>query len=203
MTTMDIARLEPTKVSTSGEPNIAGPPARSLHALLALAAALLVVAALLASADQNRDSVAAVAPPPLPQIEAPCVATLDAAGEQASRAERSALARIDRYPFAPADGLAALQLLDRARHCYLASGDAAGQARVALRAKLWRGRLERDYRDHLTRYKRALSAERPLLALRDIAFLLELWSGHDGPFLAQLRQAQRELEAAPQSGGRP
>lgn len=199
---MDLAPFDRSPSRASGEPIANRSATGPLRALLLLGMTLLSVTVLLASAAPNDDPATAIAPPPLPRVEAPCGAVGDAAGEHARRTEAAALARIARYPFAPADGLAADRLLDEAKHCYASSGDAAGQQRVATRAKLWRARLERDYRDHLIRYRRALAAARPELALHDIAFLLELLSRHDDPFLAQLRQAQREIEAFPQDRGR-
>jgi hypothetical protein len=200
MTKRNVAPFDPGSASGAKEPTVAS---SSLRTLLLLCVILLTAVVLLASAEQGGNPAAAIMPPPLSGTEAPCAVVVDPVGEQARRSESSGLAKIARYPFAPSDGLSALRLLDEAQHCYALAADAVGQARVALRAKLWRARVERDYRDHVIRYRRALAAARPELALRDIAFLEALLSHQDGPFLAQLRQAQRELEASPPTGGKP
>jgi hypothetical protein len=134
--------------------------------------------------------------PPLLEPRPRCLVPAEAAGARASAAERAALDKIARYPFAPGEGLRACELLAEAESCASAAGDQASAARLHARASAWRSRLEREYRDRLTRYRRARSSERPRQALADVLFLLELLAGHDGPFPARLRQIRLELEAA-------
>lgn len=156
--------------------------------LLCLAALLLV----LSDADVGSPELAA---PSLNAGETACDAPIEAAGERAHQAEDAALAKVARYPFAPAEGLRAARLLDLAEHCHARAGNAAGSERAADRKRAWQALLERDYRDHLNRYRRALHAQRPAQAREDVSFLLELLSQQDGPFVAQLRDAERELDA--------
>ncbi len=165
--------------------------------LLALALALLLAASF---ADLGRLAPAAerVAAPPLPALEGGCDASPEAAAERARRAESSGRARIARYPFAAAEGLPALQALLEAEACFVLAHDDQGRARSALRARLWRSRLERDYRDHVLRYERALDTGRPALARADVCFLLALLSGHEGAFVAALKRLQLELDETTQ-----
>jgi hypothetical protein len=175
---------------------------RKLRAGLLLATFLATLAVALSDFDRRSESPV-LAAPPLPALAGRCPASVEAASERGRRAEASARAKIARYPFAPADGLQALKLLMEAESCFALSRDAAQRARVGASVRAWHARLERDYRDHLTRYTRAIAASRPALALRDIAFLLELLSEHDGPFSERLRHLQRELEAPAHVKGEP
>lgn len=170
------------------------PATAPLPALLLLGALLVLLALGLWRLDTAPAEIDVTAPP-LPVSQAACDVSTDAALAQAAQSEAAALARIARYPFDATEGLAALHLLAQAEACYATAGREQDRTRAAARTGAWRARIERDYRDHLTRYRRAILAQRPALARDDVSFLLELLAGHDGPFPARLRRLQREQEA--------
>jgi hypothetical protein len=171
--------------------------------ILPLAVLALCLVALLPQLMADGAPTAAIAAPRLATTGARCEGSTHTARERARRLEASAVAKIARYPFSPADGPDALSLLAEAERCFELAGDPLGRARAVARLANFRPRLERDYRDHLIRYQRALAAEKTSLAQDDVTFLLQLLSHQDGPFTAQLRGAQREIDASEDRGSRP
>jgi hypothetical protein len=162
--------------------------------LLALCA--VAVAFCAAQFDAEPDTAAAPEAPPLPRLNVRCEATGDAAAQTALDAEQAALAKIARYPYAAAEGLRALLRLAEAKRCFELAGDRVGMARVDQRERSWRARLERDYRDHLTRYRRALSTSQTAQLRLEIDVLLELLADQQGKFVNQLRTTQLALAAS-------
>jgi len=143
---------------------------------------------------QSIDGLALDAPA-LPEPRARCQAPVEVSGQRAIAAERAATDKVARYPFMPGEGLRALELFSEAENCALAAGDRAGATRAKARSQVFHQRLSAEYRDRLTRYRRARVSERPRQALSEVVFLLELFSRHDGPFPVQLRRVRLELEA--------
>jgi hypothetical protein len=159
-----------------------------------LALALVIGASRVARfADDSVDPLELHAPA-LPTVGKRCQAPIEVYSRRAIELERVGLDKVARYPFAPAEGLRAVGLLTEAESCALAAKEQAVAARLRARAEAFRRRLERDYRDRLTRYRRARASARHAQALADVLFLLELLRAHDGPFPAQLRRVRLELE---------
>jgi hypothetical protein len=162
--------------------------------LLVLAVAAL--AAVLAVGSDSRSRAEALVAPELPVLDARCQADASEAGHRAAEAARAADAHMARYPFAPAAGLQALARLAEAEDCLaLVPGTTARRDQLSRRAARHRARLTADYRDGVTRVRRAVEQSRLEPARDDVAYLLELLSGQHGPFVAELRGLQLELDA--------
>jgi hypothetical protein len=172
-------------------------------ALLLALGTVAVSGALLWLAIQTDSSSSGVEglPTHLPQLRVACAAKPDAARSRAKELERIALAKTARYPFAAEDGLPALHALTEAEDCYALAGAVAERAAVQARRDRLLVRLERDYRDHVTRYRHACEIGRGVPALSDLHFLLSLFRGEHAPWLAQLKHNQNELEALGQNEG--
>lgn len=99
-------------------------------------------------------------PPPIVSAEATCRVADDRALREAQRSAAAAEARSDRYPFAPEDGVAAVDLYGRAAACFHAAGaeDDATQAE-ARRAELAE-KLQEDYTTYQLSLARAIETER-------------------------------------------
>jgi hypothetical protein len=131
--------------------------------------------------------------PSVPEPAAECNAPTAMQAARGNEAVAVARAKIARYPFAPADGIAALALLREAARCFQLAGD-HDSARVAeTHARSWRARVQSDSRDHWLRYRVAVASGRAEHALPDIEFLLELFERAPGPFTSRLRRVQIEL----------
>jgi hypothetical protein len=162
-----------------------------------LVAAVAAVAAALAAGSDSRSRADALAAPELPVLDAHCEANASEAAQRAAEAARAADAHMARYPFAPAAGLQALAALAEARDCLaLVTVPPANHDQLARRAANYRARLTADYRDRVTRVRRAVVESRLEPVRDDVAYLLELLSGQHGPFVAELRGLQLELDAA-------
>lgn len=168
-------------------------PASGARTPVLLAVTLVAMAGAMAQ-YQARHEVSRQAAPPALRIPAMrCSAEKSRAKSAALDAERAGLAKIARYPYAAADGPKALDRLIEAERCYAFAGDTEAQTRLALRAKHWQARIERDYRDHLIRYDRAIAVEQNDEAKREIDFLLAFLADYEGPFVNRLRSEQLTL----------
>lgn len=172
----------------------AASPSAWLGLALACAVALAWLGFVLAPSHPARDA-AALRPPALPAPRRACDAQPALRLRRATEVEAAAEAKIARYRYAPAEGIAALALLSLAEHCYAAAPAEADRARLAVRAAAWRAHLERDYQAQLIRRERALALGDARAASAATTFLLELLQGERGAFVAQLRRAQFEIEA--------
>jgi hypothetical protein len=167
--------------------------ARTLRAVLGLIAGVGAIAALTAITGSRDRSASDELARALPAIEVRCEAKELHALEHAHACEQGAALAIERYPFRPRDGLRALRRLAEAAECYaLAQRLPERGALLAWKAR-FRARLERDYRDHVLRYKLALAAQRPALALASLDYLLELLESERGPLFAALQRARSAI----------
>jgi hypothetical protein len=162
-------------------------------AALAASALATWIAALCVGAPERRAE--REAPPELPAVEIACGATADLALDRARRSEDAACAAVERYPFDPREALRALALLSEAAGCAHLAGDETAAARITARSRAWRTRVERDYRDHLTRYRLATLGQRHERAAEEIDFLLALLDGDRGAFFARLRRERAAIAA--------
>jgi hypothetical protein len=163
---------------------------RSGSSLLALGA---LVAAIAWIATLGRRPLAAFDAPAFPVPHARCRAP-QAALDHARESARLGAAEIERYAFAPDEGLRALHALTEAADCYALAQREAERSQTLVSAQRFRARLERDYRDHLLRFRLARLAKQPALALTNLEFVLAMLASEPGPALAVLEQARRELE---------
>lgn len=115
------------------------------------------------------------------------------AHHRAERDEQAASAKIQRYPFAPRDGVQAVRLLAHARACYAASGDGDGAARTEARESRLRTTIVRDYDGARFRLARAIRDENWRGAADEARALLSLLSGRDGPYVDWLTSLERRL----------
>jgi hypothetical protein len=173
--------------------------ARAQHSALAwfplLALACVIAASTLTRLRDAPADPLALDAPALPEPHARCQSPVEVSGQRAMAAERAAMDKVARYPFVPGEGLRALELFSEAENCATAAGDRAGAARARGRSQVFHRRLSAEYRDRLTRYRRARVSQRPRQALSEVVFLLELFSAQDGPFPVQLRRVRLELDA--------
>lgn len=143
--------------------------------------------------EPGRDVAPERSLPVLPERDAACAASEAQLAQRGREARAAAAAKIARYPFAPDEGLKALQLLREAERCFNLAGDRAASAAASAHAQAWRVRLRNDARDHWLRYRVSLASERGHHALPDIEFLLALFGSEAGTFGARLRRARLDL----------
>ena len=160
---------------------------------------IVAVATLIAAFSVGRDAGASVRlrnAPVLPAPWAACDVGAALARQRANDAARSAEARMARYPFAPDDGMRALELLAEARDCLLRAGASSEDATLAARSAAYRGRIADDYRDHLTRLRHALERGDLPHAEGDVRYLSALFAGRNEVFSAELRALELDARAA-------
>ena len=133
--------------------------------------------------------------PELAAFDEACSVASELAAARARAAEASALGALERYPFDSGEGLRALSLFSESAACFGAAAEGEQAARVAVRMQAWRARVERDYRDHLLRYRLAVASQRDARALCDVEFLLSLLERGGGRFVSRLRRARDALAA--------
>lgn len=150
------------------------------------------------SPAQRSDTIAV---PALPQLGARCSADPAHAEHRSRQALRSAIARAERYAFAPQDGLIALERFAEARACAELAGASMLLEEATRRAARHRARVEADYAEHVARYRLARRAERLREAKEDIDFLLDLLAMQAPSGVRQLRLDQLELERQASVGG--
>ncbi len=124
-----------------------------------------------------------------------------------ARAEQSAeaaLAKSERYPFDPADGLDSVVLYDTALVCYTAQHATAPAAEMQRERDYMRHRIQEDYDTHrlrmarsleLERYEDALVEDRALLALvRERGDPNTAVAGDGDPYVEWLERMERQLQ---------
>lgn len=132
-------------------------------------------------------------PPTLPQLDVRCSAPAAARVGHGRDAALAAAAAIERYPFDPAAGRSALQLLLEAERCFDLGGERSAGLEAAARAHALRTRLQGDCRDHFLRYRVARASERLEHALDDVEFLLALCAPEHGALAPRLQRARLEI----------
>jgi hypothetical protein len=136
--------------------------------------------------------------PPLPVPAARCGMAPDDDAELSTHVRRlvaTARASVDRYPFRPAEGLAALDLLEEAVACAALTAAGAGVDLDALHAhaRAFRRRVELDYRDRVLRVERALSLDQTQGVRADVEVLAAQLEGEDHPFALRMRNLRSRL----------
>jgi hypothetical protein len=102
---------------------------------------------------------------------------------------------MQRYPFAPQDGLEALARLAEAVDCARLAGDSGAMSEPSQQLAQAHERIERDFRDHSQRYALLRKHERMREAADDIAYLTALGWPESGAFAEQLRIDRNVLES--------
>lgn len=132
-------------------------------------------------------------PPELFDDPGPCEHTGARAAHEADLSERAAVVKMDRFPFSPADGVAAVQAAARARACYAASDAPAAAERVRRRIDRWRRELEQSYRARRVRLALARRRGDREAALGEVRALRSLLSHRTGAYVSKLSRLEREL----------
>lgn len=157
---------------------------------LGLALAVLALAAALFGDGVSSRRKDVFDSPPLYRPRPACT-TPATAEARAQALSESALAKLERYAFAPAEGAEALARLSEAAHCYDAAGrpDASAATRQQLREA--QARLEHDYQQLRLRLAHALTLHQEHEAQTAARALLLLLAGQDGAYVASLRRIAR------------
>lgn len=113
----------------------------------------------------------------------------------AGEAERTAFAKMQRYPFKPQDGVEAVRLISEARDCYQIAGEVVHVTRVEKALDIWKRRIERDYRNYRLRLRLALGGKRFNDASRSIRMLRDLLADRNDPYTHWLDSIERKLNA--------
>jgi hypothetical protein len=136
-----------------------------------------------------------------------CPATVTAAIEHRATEDASdALARSERYPFDPADGVDSVRLYRTAAACYAAMSNTAAAADMQREGDYMQHRIEEDYRTHRVRLERSIELGNYQDALLEARSILAMISevGGDHPYVGWLTRLERQLElelTAPGGGG--
>ena len=122
---------------------------------------------------------------------------------RASSAAEEALAKSERYPFDPADGLDSVVLYDTAYICYQTQGATLPAQEMQRERDYMRHRITEDYDTHRLRMARALELERYDDALLEDRALLALVrergdpntavAGDGSPYVEWLERMERQL----------
>lgn len=150
----------------------------------------------------TRSAPAAEAPiPPAPALLDAAVATCPNAVSPtlpayAAERARIGLAKRERSPFAPADGIEAVTLLETAAACYrlVAMPEAEHEASAA--ALGLRARLEEEYHVRRVRVEHAFKVGDPLGAKRELAVLIPMTAHRRGAYIDWLGSVDRYATAS-------
>ena len=172
----------------------------SSKARTAVLALLTLLACGWAFASASYDEQAQGTPLQAPELVVPSVRcpTVGDAHERARDAETAAQARIARYPFAAAEGRAALHDFALAATCFAHAHDAVAVDRVQAATREWHATLQRDYRGTRVRLERALHEGDEPRARSEAQTLLTLLDGVQTPYTRRLRAI---AETQPQTPG--
>jgi hypothetical protein len=156
---------------------------------------LLLSLVWLLAQDRGAERAVALELPALPAPNATCSAALDGAAVRARDAEAAAHSKLLRYPYAPGEGLTALQLLSEAERCFQRAGQPEAARRTRSFADRRRDQLTRDYRAQRLRLQRARQRGDDAAALRELRSLTELLRpAGDNAALRNLRRLELELD---------
>jgi hypothetical protein len=112
---------------------------------------------------------------------------------RAGEAERTAFAKMERYPFMHQDGVEAVRLISEARNCYQAAGEAAQVARVQKALDTWTRRLEQDYQNLRLRLRLARVGAQRDEARRTVRILRNLLSHRNDNYTKWLDRVEQKL----------
>jgi hypothetical protein len=101
----------------------------------------------------------------------------------------------ERSPFAPNDGVEAVQLYDLASACFKVGGDPAHAAEAAADSKQLRASITQDFRARRVRLDHLLAVGDYALARNDVRVLRALTDGKTGRYVEWLKQENQLLKA--------
>lgn len=136
-------------------------------------------------------------------VEEVCPTSGAAVLRQADLFSEIALAKSERYPFDPSDGVESVRLYRRSQACYAVSGVEDAATQMQLEADFMQRRVEEDYSAHRLRLERALAARRYEDALFETEAILAILRREDqtSAYIRWLTQTKRHLELLVTPGG--
>jgi len=135
--------------------------------------------------------------------EAPaCPSTGDTALYAADADAEAALAKSERYPFDPSDGVESVTLYRRSQACYALVGQTEAASRMQHEGDWMQHRIEEDYTTHRLRLERSMEQERWPDALYETRALLALVRGREHAYVQWLVRNERQLQLVVDSGRR-
>ncbi len=133
-----------------------------------------------------------------------CPASGSAVLRQADLFSEIALAKSERYPFDPSDGVESVRLYRRSQACYSVGGVEDAATQMQLEGDFMQRRVEEDYAAHRLRLERALAHQSYEDALFETQAILAILRREDSanPYIQWLTRTKRHLEllAAPARG---
>jgi hypothetical protein len=152
------------------------------------------------SGDAGIETQAPAEPLALFEEAVACPTTGANALYQADEDAEGALAKSERYPFDPSDGVESVMLYRRSQACYVTAGQTDAATRMQQEGEWMRHRIDEDYTTHRLRLERAMEQERWPDALLETRALLALVRGRDHPYVAWLIRNERQLQLLVDSG---
>ncbi|GAB4200394.1 MAG: hypothetical protein OHK0013_11380 [Sandaracinaceae bacterium] len=125
-----------------------------------------------------------------------CPASGVAVLRQADLFAEIALAKSERYPFDPSDGVESVRLYRRSQACFQVAGVADAAAEMQREADFMERRVTEDYSAHRLRLERALAHQRFEDALFETEAILAILRREDqaNPYIQWLIRTKRHLE---------
>jgi hypothetical protein len=105
-----------------------------------------------------------------------------------------AIAKRERSPFHPEDGVSGVSLYETAEACFRVAGRDADAEEAAASAQRMRGEMIDRFRDHRLRLQRALATEQWGAAERESGILLSFFSSGPNEYVTWLANLRRRLQ---------
>lgn len=159
--------------------------------------ALAAVAFAIAHPPKREEAAIPDAPPLLPaRGSTPCPSVpLDQRHGLAAEKLRIALAKRERSPFSPRDGLEAVLFFETAAACFEGAGESGESADVRRSADALREKLEEDYRVRRVRLEHAYRIHDAPAAKRELSVLVPMTAHQRGPYVEWLTAFDRAATA--------
>lgn len=125
-----------------------------------------------------------------------CPTSGSAVLRQADLFAEIALAKSERYPFDPSDGVESVRLYRRSQACYAAANVTDAAAQMQAEGEFMLRRVEEDYSAHRLRLERALTHQRFEDGLYETQAILAILRREDqtNPYIQWLTRTKRHLE---------
>ncbi len=125
-----------------------------------------------------------------------CPTTGSAVLRQADLFAEIALAKSERYPFDPSDGVESVRLYRRSQACYTAASVADAATQMQAEGDFMQRRVDEDYAAHRLRLERALAHQRYEDALYETQAILAILRREDqtNAYIQWLNRTKRHLE---------
>lgn len=158
-------------------------------------AGLLATGVLLSILPRREPAMQSVnrVPPPLFVSDEACPEGSGPAHYRGTRWVEAALAKAERYPFAPIEGIESVRLFRRAQRCFSASGDAERATIARQQGDRMQRRVEQDYRARVMRLEHALRHRQKRHALAHTQVLRSLLADSTDAYAIWLDALQRAL----------